>query len=79
MTASEVKSFDFCHSDEGRISLITISVRFFTPLLNYVRRPSVCVQNDNFEAVLFFIDRNQIIIHHLMLVISKLSLWSHSA
>lgn len=71
MTVSRVKSFDFCHSDEGRISLIILSVRFFTPFH--------FVQNDNFEAVLFFVNRDQIIIHHLMLVIAQFSLWSHSA
>ncbi|WP_300690407.1 hypothetical protein [Chryseobacterium sp.] len=37
-----------CHSDEGRISLIIL--RFFIPLRNYVRRLSVCIQNDKLEA-----------------------------
>ncbi|WP_123868077.1 hypothetical protein [Chryseobacterium lactis] len=30
-------------SDEGRISYMA---RFFISLLNYVRKPSVCIQND---------------------------------
>ncbi|WP_253317692.1 hypothetical protein [Chryseobacterium sp. S0630] len=37
-------------SDEGRILLIFKYMRFFATLQNFVRRPSVCVQNDTFEA-----------------------------
>ncbi|WP_164976742.1 hypothetical protein [Chryseobacterium sp. CH21] len=35
-----------CHSDEGRISVVIKPMRFFTTFMNYVRRLSVCVQND---------------------------------
>ncbi|PKF76137.1 hypothetical protein [Chryseobacterium sp. PMSZPI] len=37
-------------SDEGRISLTTNYMRFFTAFLNYVRKLSVYVQNDTFET-----------------------------
>ncbi|PXW08559.1 hypothetical protein C8D70_11875 [Chryseobacterium sp. CBTAP 102] len=42
---SKVKQSGFCHSDEGRISLITKHMRFFTTFH--------FVQNDTFETASF--------------------------
>ncbi|PJJ67990.1 hypothetical protein CLV73_2012 [Chryseobacterium geocarposphaerae] len=42
-----------CHSDKGRIS--TNIYRFFTPLLNYVRKPLVMFRMTNYTIKLIHI------------------------